>query len=31
MGLNSVGECVRKCDRENNGRSVRSNQSIDVT
>ena len=31
MGLNSVGERVRKCNRENNGGGVRSNRSIDVS
>ena len=31
MGLNSVEERVRKCDRENNDGNVRSNQSIDVS
>ena len=31
MDLNSMGECVRKCDMENDGGSVRPNQSIGVT
>ena len=31
MGLDSVGERVRNCDRENDGGGVRSNQLIGVS
>ena len=31
MDLNSVGEHVRKCDRENNSGGARAIQSIDVS
>ena len=31
IGLNSVGERVRKCGRKNNSGGVRSNESIDVS
>ena len=31
MGMNSVGDCARKYDRENDGSGVRSSQLIGVS